>query len=216
MRRECRERFPRHCGLAIPTCITARAGRTCRDACRDRWLVVSFEVGVGENAPGIPGKRPMSWWRKHPKQQQPYWCPRLPEYSDFSTWRINYVHYINQCHNTQRGLYGRLGSCYQQVRCCLRMLWWKFRLISTIWLPVRWASGFSGDHQQDHQCLWFLSCYYVTHAFCPRCLYSVGNKITTNTSQLYLHLTAAFETGWPVLAKSPGTLGVILRDSIPR
>ena len=24
MRRECRERFPRHHGLAIPTCITAR------------------------------------------------------------------------------------------------------------------------------------------------------------------------------------------------
>ena len=36
MSRECRERFPRHRGLAIPTCITARAWRTCRDACRDR------------------------------------------------------------------------------------------------------------------------------------------------------------------------------------
>ena len=36
MRRECRECFPRHCGLAIPTCITARASRTCRDVCRDR------------------------------------------------------------------------------------------------------------------------------------------------------------------------------------
>ena len=36
MRRECRERFPRHRGWAIPTCITARAWRTCRDACRDR------------------------------------------------------------------------------------------------------------------------------------------------------------------------------------
>ena len=44
MRRECRERFPGHRGLAIPTCITARASRTCRDACRDRWLAVSFEV----------------------------------------------------------------------------------------------------------------------------------------------------------------------------
>ena len=28
MRRECRERFPRHRGLASPTCITARASRT--------------------------------------------------------------------------------------------------------------------------------------------------------------------------------------------
>ena len=36
MRRECRERFPRRRGQAIPTCITARAWRTCRDACRDR------------------------------------------------------------------------------------------------------------------------------------------------------------------------------------
>ena len=41
MRRECQERFPRHRGLAIPTCITARA--------------VSYEVGGGENVPGIPG-----------------------------------------------------------------------------------------------------------------------------------------------------------------
>ena len=36
MRRECRERFPYHRRLAIPTSITARAWRTCRDACRDR------------------------------------------------------------------------------------------------------------------------------------------------------------------------------------
>ena len=30
MRRECRERFTRHRGWAIPTCTTARASRTCR------------------------------------------------------------------------------------------------------------------------------------------------------------------------------------------
>ena len=36
MRRECRERFHRHRRLAIPTCITARAWCTCRDARRDR------------------------------------------------------------------------------------------------------------------------------------------------------------------------------------
>ena len=42
-------------GLAIPTCITARAWRTCRDACRDRKLVVSFDLGGVENVPGIPG-----------------------------------------------------------------------------------------------------------------------------------------------------------------
>ena len=55
MRRECREHFPHHRGLAIPTCITARASRTCRDACWYRYLAVSFEVGGGENVPGIPG-----------------------------------------------------------------------------------------------------------------------------------------------------------------
>ena len=55
MRQECRERFPRHNGLAIPTCITARAWRTSRYACRDRWLEISFEVGGGGNVPGIPG-----------------------------------------------------------------------------------------------------------------------------------------------------------------
>ena len=46
MRRECRERFPRHRGLAIPTCITARVWRN---------QVVTFEVSGRENVPGIPG-----------------------------------------------------------------------------------------------------------------------------------------------------------------
>ena len=55
MRWECQERFPRHHGLANPTCITVRAWRTGGDACRDRQLAVSFEVGGGENVPGIPG-----------------------------------------------------------------------------------------------------------------------------------------------------------------
>ena len=34
MHRECRERFPRHRRLTIPTCITALAWRTCRESCR--------------------------------------------------------------------------------------------------------------------------------------------------------------------------------------
>ena len=55
MRWECRERFPAtdfkgNHKLAIPTCITARASRTCRDACRDRQPAMA-----GENIPGIPG-----------------------------------------------------------------------------------------------------------------------------------------------------------------
>ena len=33
------------------------------------------------------------------------------------------------------------------------------------WLPARWASGFSGDHQQDHQCLWLLLCYSFVLSF---------------------------------------------------
>ena len=49
-----RERFPGHRGLAIPTCITARAWHMCRDSCLGRWLSVYFEVGGGENVSGIP------------------------------------------------------------------------------------------------------------------------------------------------------------------
>ena len=55
MHRECWERFPRHRRLANPACITARALCTCRYACRDRLLAVSFEVGSEENVPGILG-----------------------------------------------------------------------------------------------------------------------------------------------------------------
>ena len=54
MRRECREDFPRHHGLVTPTWITARAWHTCRDACWDRWLAVSFEIGDAENIPAFP------------------------------------------------------------------------------------------------------------------------------------------------------------------
>ena len=39
------------------------------------------------------------------------------------------------------------------------ILWYIF------WLPARWASGFSGDHQQDHQCLWLLLCYSFILSF---------------------------------------------------
>ena len=46
MRREYREYFPRHRGLVIPR-------RTCHDACRDRWLVVFFEVAAGKTFPAF-------------------------------------------------------------------------------------------------------------------------------------------------------------------
>ena len=55
MRRECRERLPCPRGLVIPTCITARASCTYRDACRDSWPAVPFEVGGGEDVYRIPG-----------------------------------------------------------------------------------------------------------------------------------------------------------------
>ena len=55
MLQECRERFSHHRILVIPTCIMARDWRTRRDACQDRLLAVSFEVGGGENVPGIAG-----------------------------------------------------------------------------------------------------------------------------------------------------------------
>ena len=69
MRRECRERFPlppisENRLLAIPACITARAWRTCRDACRDCLHAVT-----GKTFPAFPahahpqfyvsGKRPI-------------------------------------------------------------------------------------------------------------------------------------------------------------
>ena len=41
--------------LTIPTCITARASRTFRDAHRDRYIAISVAVGGGESVPGIPG-----------------------------------------------------------------------------------------------------------------------------------------------------------------
>ena len=56
-----------------------------------------------------------------------------------------------------------------------------YDLSMLVWLPSQWASGFSGDHQQNHQCLWLSSCYNYNHVFCPSFLYSVGNKITTTT-----------------------------------
>ena len=55
MRRECRERFfpsrnfKGNRYLAIPECITARASRTCRDACRDRLPAVA-----GKTFPAFP------------------------------------------------------------------------------------------------------------------------------------------------------------------
>ena len=42
-------------GYVFPADTGERSRRTSRDACLDRWLAVSFEIGGGENVPGIPG-----------------------------------------------------------------------------------------------------------------------------------------------------------------
>ena len=55
MHRECREHFPCHRGLAIPTASPHVHHACAVTQCRDRYLVVSFEAGGRESVPGIPG-----------------------------------------------------------------------------------------------------------------------------------------------------------------
>ena len=43
------------------------------------------------------------------------------------------------------------------------------------WLPARSAFGFSGDHQQNIQCVLIYRCCVLTHVCCW--LFSVGNKL---------------------------------------
>ena len=55
--------------LAIPACITARAWRTCRDACRDRLLAKTFPPFPAHAHPQfwVSGKRPIACyhgWQK--------------------------------------------------------------------------------------------------------------------------------------------------------
>ena len=63
--RGCWVHFPRHCGIAIPTCITARAWCTYHDACRDRWLAI-FLWG--------------RWWRKLSRHSR---CMHNPQFCVF-------------------------------------------------------------------------------------------------------------------------------------
>ena len=60
-------------------------------------------------------------------------------------------------------------------------------LLKLFWLPAWWASGFSGDHQQNHQCLWFHSFIMLLMYSVLHCLYSVTNQITTTTVHQFLH-----------------------------
>ena len=51
MRRVCRECLSHSRGLAIPTCIMARAWRTCRDPCRGRLLTFRLKSVAGKTFP---------------------------------------------------------------------------------------------------------------------------------------------------------------------
>ena len=100
MWRECRERFSRHRGLAIQTCTTARAWRTCRDACRDRLLAVPFEVGGG--IPGAWATRNLTYLVRGPYTSTYsiflcalfFWNDKCIRYNLFTTiyFRKEYLH----------------------------------------------------------------------------------------------------------------------------
>ena len=108
--RECRERFPRHRGSAIPTRVTPRAWRTCRDACRDRNLAVSFEVGVGENISGIPGA-----------------CAfRNFVYPIRGPWRCGNDVQPNQCLFVRNGFKLLIVTIYKTMWESVKHYWWHF------------------------------------------------------------------------------------------
>ena len=74
MRRECRERFPRHRWLAIPTCITARAWRMCIPGSLtsgflwSRWWEKRSRHSWRTRNPQfyVSGKRPMPYFMLSP------------------------------------------------------------------------------------------------------------------------------------------------------
>ena len=55
--------------------------------------------------------------------------------------------------------------------------------IILFWLPARWATGFSGDHQQDHQCLWLLLCYSFILSFIACILLGIKLLLLVNNGE---------------------------------
>ena len=108
LHRECRERFPRHCGSAIPTFITARVWPTCRDACRDRFLAVSFEVGDGTTFPAFPAHAQPAVLRIWQEAQGSFQYPmgRLiilsRSLSKPRVWQFNFSHRFEIWHTSRR------------------------------------------------------------------------------------------------------------------
>ena len=86
--------------LAIPTCITARAWRTCRDACRDRAPAVT-----GKTFPAFPvhahlqfcvsGKRPIVSEGNLKSMVKSNCKLNLTEYGEL--WRCHICSYISMC-----------------------------------------------------------------------------------------------------------------------
>ena len=141
MRRECRERFPRHRRWAIPTCITARASRTCRDACRDRQLSVSFEIGGG-------GKRSRHSRRMHNLQfyvsgKRPMVC--LPPITNSVAWRrCKHFLWILRFHSTMLAAAGGAGVIELLSRASVGshlLMKKKMQISSAIGWPFVWTSG---------------------------------------------------------------------------
>ena len=60
LHRECRQRFSRHRGLAIPTCITAHAWRTYRDVCRNADYLFPLKSVAEKTFPAFPVHAPLA------------------------------------------------------------------------------------------------------------------------------------------------------------
>ena len=114
MRRECRERFPHPRRLEIPTCITARASRTCRDAMPGSltcvflwswWLGKRSRHSRRMRNPQfyLFGKRfhvMVSSWSTILWQQMPYYCVANHTIKSSTAWHAMYL----QTSNTSRTL----------------------------------------------------------------------------------------------------------------
>ena len=64
------------CAVKARNAFPATAGHTCRDTCRDRFPVVSFEMGGGENHPAFPAKAQSAilriWQEAHSPKEYGY------------------------------------------------------------------------------------------------------------------------------------------------
>ena len=90
MRWECRERFPRHRGLAIPTCITARAWRM-----------------TGSLTSGFP------WSRLRGKRTRTF--PAHAQPASLRIWQEVHVRTIQHCTLFCQKVINRVKDCMQDI-----------------------------------------------------------------------------------------------------